>query len=295
MSLNIAIVTNSELRHKYFTDELSSRLNVKCIIIVKQKKVRQGLFLKIKEYGFLLTVLKMLSIFYNKYFSKSYIKQLKVIEKLYFGNYESSFDSLSNSVFTLDSVNNPRAISLIVENKIDIICNLGGDIAGREFIVSAKLFCLNIHSGLSPFYNGSQSAAWAFANHRPNFCGITLMKMNERIDGGDILAHYLPSIDINDTAAALFCKGIIGGVNAIVEYVNFVEHNGGVTGISQDRTFFYTRGMDWNIVNDIRLNLAYKKKIAKRYIRSEKYFFYFMNTDTNNRSLNPLLDFLLKK
>jgi hypothetical protein len=295
MSLNIAIVTNSELRHKYFVNELFSRLNVKCIIIVKQKNVRKGLFFKIKEYGFLLTGLKILSIFYNKYFSKSYIKQLKVIEKLYFGKYESIFDCLSNSVFTLDSVNNLKAISLIVENKIDIICNLGGDIAGREFIASAKLFCLNIHSGLSPFYNGSQSAAWAFANQRPNFCGITLMRMNERIDGGDILAHYLPSIDINDTAATLFCKGIIGGVNAIVEYVNFVEHNGPVTGISQGRTFLFTRGMDWNILNDVKLNLAYRKRLAIRYIRPEKYIFYFNNVDTNDRSLNLLLDFLLKK
>lgn len=295
MSLNIAIVTNSELRHKYFASELDARLNVKFIIVVKQNKNRQGFFLKTNEYGIALMCLKALSVLYNKYFDRSYMRRLKVTEKSYFEKYEPRFNNLKTPVYAVSSVNSDDVISMILKNKIDIICNLGGDIGGKEFISSAKIVCLNIHSGLSPFYNGSQSTAWAYANQRPNFCGITLMKMNERIDGGDILAHYLPSIEPNDTADTLFCKGIIGGVNTIVEYVTFVAQNFAVDGCAQKRTFLYTRGMDWNIVNDIKLNLAYRKKIAKIYLRPEKYLFHFKDINNKDIALISLCDVLLKK
>jgi folate-dependent phosphoribosylglycinamide formyltransferase PurN len=295
MSLNVAVVINSELRHKYFACELDKRVNVKCIFVVKQKIKRNGLLDKIRQQGFGLVLLKILSIIYNKYSSKSYIRKLKVTETIFFEKYDEEFNKLKNKVYCIKTVNDREVISLVFENNIDIICNLGGDIAKKDFIASARLLCLNIHSGLSPFYNGSQSTAWAFTNQRPNFCGITLMKMNERIDGGDILAHYLPSIDINDTADTLFCKGIVGGVNSIIECINYIQKYGLVKGIPQNRTFIFTRGIDWNIVYDIKLNLAYRDVLVKRYLRKEKYIFYFDNINNITNSISTLTDFLLKK
>ena len=88
---------------------------------------------------------------------------------------------------------------------------LGGDIIKNEFINSFK-YCFNFHSGISPFFNGNKTNFNACANFRPNFVGGTLMRMSEKIDGGDILMHYLPEINYNDNPGSLFVKGIIGAV-----------------------------------------------------------------------------------
>ena len=54
---------------------------------------------------------------------------------------------------------------------------------------------LNFHSGVSPLYNGSATILFAFANGHVHLCGGTLMTMSPVVDGGDVLAHFLPAIE----------------------------------------------------------------------------------------------------
>ena len=100
---------------------------------------------------------------------------------------------------------------MIKNNRIECIFFLGGDLARAEVINSVKL-CVNFHSGISPVYNGNKTTFHAVSNYRPNCNGETLMIMNE-IDGGDILMHFLTSINDEDRAEDLFMKGIIGSVS----------------------------------------------------------------------------------
>ncbi|NJO34095.1 MAG: hypothetical protein HC869_14095 [Rhodospirillales bacterium] len=77
---------------------------------------------------------------------------------------------------------------------------------------------LNFHSGISPIYNGSSTISFAFANGHPHLCGGTLMKMNAAVDGGEILAHYLPSVAAKDSPASLFMK-TVGGAATLYERI----------------------------------------------------------------------------
>ena len=295
MSLNVAVVTNSSWRHKYCACKLQEQLSVKCILIVEPQKPNNRIVRKMRQYGAVRVGLKVASKIYNRFSRNSYAHLLRAHEPVFFQGYDKKMAKLQAITYLTNSVNTPDTISLIKENKIDIICNLGGDIAKEEFINAARLFCLNIHSGVSPFYNGSASAAWTFSDHRPNFCGVTIMKMNERIDGGDILAHFLPDIHPEDKAHSLFFKGIAGGVNAMIKIVDDAEKFGIPTGIPQQRTVKFTRGMDWNIVNDIRLAEFHRSGKISWYCRDEKYFYYHGPSNKHGFALGPLLDFLLAK
>ena len=62
--------------------------------------------------------------------------------------------------------------------------------------------CLNIHASLLPKYRGAAPIQWAILDGR-NETGVTIMKMAEKLDTGDILAQRATPIAPGDTATTL--------------------------------------------------------------------------------------------
>ena len=116
------------------------------------------------------------------------------------------------------------------------------------------------------------------------------MKMNERIDGGKILSHYLVPIDKTDTPSTLYMKNFQGCLKLYTEYLNFGNFN--EEGIPQKKSFRYYRNIDWTIANDIKLSYLRKKEIIKRFSRKEKIIKYY--NDSSDKNLLELYDSILK-
>ncbi|PKF50407.1 hypothetical protein AT251_11915 [Enterovibrio nigricans] len=114
-------------------------------------------------------------------------------------------DLSKDRIFYEDDINSIESIEKIAAYNPDVVVCHGGPLYTKEFIDAFKLV-LNYHSGISPVYNGSDSHMFAFANGHPHLSGGTLMVMNPKIDGGDILAHYLPEIEDGDWPGRLFTK-----------------------------------------------------------------------------------------
>ena len=271
--MKIALVTNNKLHHKYWACEMNRMFDVKLIIIPYGEKntIQKIKSKKIFHYGFFWFILKALSLLYHQLSKNSFSKRNKQYEKEYFSEYEDKFSEINeNKIKHFETVNSTQAIKCIKDNEIDIICFLGGDIAGVEFIKSAKIITLNFHSGISPFYNGNKTIYHTFSDFRPNFAGGTLMVMNERIDGGEILSHYLVPLESNDSASQVFMKNIIGAVKLYSDAINLALQGQNLKGIKQKRTFKYVRNIDWTIINDIKINKFQDSKIINRYTRDEK-------------------------
>tara|TARA_Y100001954_G_C15828605_1_gene613627 strand:- start:10126 stop:11013 length:888 start_codon:yes stop_codon:yes gene_type:complete len=275
--MNIALVTNKDLHHKYWIRQLykKNKSKIKLIIIPKGKK--KTIFEKISDkkifyYGLFYLFLKLLSLFYNMFSFSVFSGSIRKAEKKYFINESKKFKEIpENLIRYVETVNCDESIKLIKKHKIHSIFFLGGDIAKNDFIKSASV-CLNYHSGLSPFYNGNKTIFHSVSDFRPNFAGGTLMKMNERIDGGEILMHFLPEINNEDNAADLFMKGIIGSVKLFQHYIDNYDHE--IKGIKQKKSFRYLRNIDWNITNDLRLLSFYKKDRMKIYSRDSEIISY---------------------
>jgi folate-dependent phosphoribosylglycinamide formyltransferase PurN len=297
--IKLAIVTNEELHHKYFAAELYAHFDVGIIIIPTGIK-GEGIFKKIRAkkllmYGRFWFLLKLSSLLFNKIYSRSMSGDIRRNEIIFFKDCEKRFNAIPpEKMVRVETVNSAIATDLIKKNAIDVICFLGGDIAKGEFINSAKICSLNYHSGLSPYYNGNKTIFHAVKDNRPNFAGGTLMYITERIDGGRILAHYLPEIQDDDTAASIFMKGIKGAVLLYTRFLEYILKNDLPVGVIQQKSFKYVRNIDWILTDDIKLRKFEKEGGMKLYRREEQIIEYYdiINNDISEvykRSLSIIL------
>ncbi len=86
------------------------------------------------------------------------------------------------------SVNDPDYIARIRALKPDIIMSVAGpEIFSAELLASARLGCINIHSGQLPTYRGMLPTFWQLLNGEPAAV-ITVHRMVEKLDAGEVLA-----------------------------------------------------------------------------------------------------------
>lgn len=128
----------------------------------------------------------------------------------------------------------------------DVTICLGGPVYPAGFIEASPLM-LNFHSGISPIYNGAASIQFAFSNGHPQFCGGTLMIMGTKVDGGEILGHFLPEITSGDGPSSLFSKTVEGGVKMYIRILESLESTPVIRRIAQKRPLFFTRGADFSL------------------------------------------------
>lgn len=288
--MKIAIVTNTNFRHKYFAVKLFNNSDVKLIIHPRTDKPLNVLerikSKKLSKYGILLFIAKYTSIIYNIICSGSMLRSIKRKEKAYFSVYDKEYYKIpAQFIHKVNTVNSPEVVKLIKKNDIDIIVFLGGDIAKKDLIKSAKVCSLNYHSGLSPFYNGNKTNFHAVSDFRPNFVGGTLMYINEKIDRGRIISHYLPEIKKDDSAADLFMRNIEGAVQLYLDYFKYLESAEKLPeGVEQKKSMKNTNNRDWNLNNDLRLAYFEKSKRMKYYCRKSKIIKYY-DLNSNDREL----------
>ena len=77
-----------------------------------------------------------------------------------------------------------------------------GQILPESILSIPKKGCINVHTSLLPKYRGAAPIHWAILNGDRN-TGITLMKMDQGLDTGDIIAQETTGILPNETAGEL--------------------------------------------------------------------------------------------
>jgi methionyl-tRNA formyltransferase len=81
---------------------------------------------------------------------------------------------------------------------------------------------LNVHFSLLPKYRGASPVAWAILGGEI-VTGITLFRLNERMDEGDIYAAVEEPIRPDDTAGALEARLAVLGAHLLVETIERIE------------------------------------------------------------------------
>ncbi len=90
-----------------------------------------------------------------------------------------------------------------------------GQILQRDILEAAPHGCLNIHASLLPRWRGVTPIQAAILNGDSE-TGITIMKMDEGIDTGDILQQQSITISPEDTGGILFQKLSVLGAETII-------------------------------------------------------------------------------
>ncbi|MGN1393174.1 MAG: methionyl-tRNA formyltransferase [Succinivibrionaceae bacterium] len=92
-----------------------------------------------------------------------------------------------------------------------------------EVLNAPKLGCINIHGSLLPKWRGAAPIQRAILNG-DKITGITIMKIAEKLDSGDILSIKEVSISDNETSESLFNKLAEIGKELLYDVVENIEN-----------------------------------------------------------------------
>jgi len=102
--------------------------------------------------------------------------------------------------------NNKVFVSLLKSLNPDIIVVVAyGKILPKEILELPKLGCLNVHASLLPKYRGAAPVQWAILKGEEE-TGITIMKLDEGLDTGEIILQEKVAIESVDTTETLMVK-----------------------------------------------------------------------------------------
>lgn len=102
-----------------------------------------------------------------------------------------------------------------------------GQMLSKEILEMPRYGCLNVHASLLPSYRGAAPIQWAVIRGEEE-SGVTIMRMNEGLDTGDILAKRAVPLEKDETGGSLFDRLSILGAALLVETLEAVA-SGNVT------------------------------------------------------------------
>ncbi len=127
-----------------------------------------------------------------------------------------------------------------------------GQILKREVLSIPRLFSVNLHGSLLPKYRGAAPTNWAIING-DKMTGVTTIRMNERMDEGDIILKQELPIDEEDTNITLSEKLSEIGAKILLKTIGLIESGAAVFKKQDGKKVTYAPklrkkdgGIDWN-------------------------------------------------
>lgn len=91
-----------------------------------------------------------------------------------------------------------------------------GQIITKEILELPRYGCINVHASLLPDYRGAAPIQWAVINGEKE-SGVTIMRMDEGLDTGDMIAKTVVVLAEQETGGSLFEKLSAAGAKLLVE------------------------------------------------------------------------------
>ncbi|MFZ5996231.1 MAG: methionyl-tRNA formyltransferase [Nitrospirota bacterium] len=166
-----------------------------------------------------------------------YISYSKTKVKNYnFANLKNIAEQYHIPYFPVDSVKGKRLIdfaNIIKKMNLDLLLVLGWYyMIPRSIRNLTKLGAWGIHASLLPNYSGGAPLVWAIINGEKE-TGVTLFRMDDGVDDGDIIAQKSFPIYFEDTIREVYQKAIDASKNILFSSLNEFEN---VTFTPQDKS-----------------------------------------------------------
>lgn len=121
--------------------------------------------------------------------------------------------------------NNNEVLEHLKSLELDFIIVVAyGKILPKSILDIPKYGCINVHASLLEKYRGAAPIQWAIANGEKK-TGVTIMKMDEGMDTGDIYSQLELEINFDDTYITLSKKLSEIGANLLIETLIKIVNN----------------------------------------------------------------------
>ena len=132
-------------------------------------------------------------------------RRQQAFRSVFFPEGESGLMPRRDILSWVPSHNGPECLELLAALKPDIVVVYGTLIIGRKVIAACPRI-INIHTGYSPNYRGSDTVFWALHNADMDYMGVTVHRLDAGVDTGAILARGRPEMNVGDREATLWAK-----------------------------------------------------------------------------------------
>lgn len=130
---------------------------------------------------------------------------------------------LGIKIFQPPEINSKDAVDYLKTFNADMFIVVSfGQILSEEVLKIPKLSCINVHASLLPKYRGAAPINRAIYNGEKE-TGITIMKMNKKMDEGDIILQNKIDIGDHDDAVRLSKMLSDKGVQALKEAIELIN------------------------------------------------------------------------
>jgi hypothetical protein len=153
------------------------------------------------------------------------------------------------------SHNGKRCLDLLAAVQPDVIAVYGTVVIKAKVMAAARKGILNMHTGISPRYRGSDTIFWPLYHEEPEWVGVTIHRLEAGIDSGPVLATAKPEITADDDEDTLFAKCVKLGCQHYVEAIRALA-----IGTARETPQDLTQGREYRFVDR---TVAADKKVER--------------------------------
>lgn len=192
-------------------------------------------------------------------------------EREFFGNVERETLLASVPVLhtTMEELNSQKTIEFIKSVDADMLLTYGVHMVSDEVISCYEGKAFNIHGGLSPWYRGNTTLFWPFYFLKPNYAGMTIHRLTQKLDGGDILHHSVPTLEYNDTMHVVACKAVKKVAEDICKILDCRDNGAAFHCSQQKNSGKLFLGKDWTPQTLRVIYELFDDKIVDMYLNGE--------------------------
>jgi methionyl-tRNA formyltransferase len=245
--MRLVILTSEGLEHRYVVSVLADNFPdaLKAVVVARPQpqqvlaKIRKHL----KQYTPPQLCSRGLAKCYLAMTRKAGRREEAFARQLFAGNQSVSMPR-PELLRIVPSHNGKECEALLKEVRPDIIAVYGTAVIKPHIIKLAGVRALNMHTGISPRYRGSDTVFWPLYNEEPEWIGVTVHVLDEGIDSGPIIYTGRPEIDDEDDEDRLFAKCTIVGAGLYAEAIRRV-----MAGVAQLIPQELTTGRQYKLVD----------------------------------------------
>ncbi len=162
-------------------------------------------------------------LFYS-FFTLYFFELLSIIKNTLINIFRES--TIIKGIIKIEDINSKEFYNLVLEKKYDLIVSYSCPQIFKKdtlnFLKKEKIDIVNFHPGILPKYKGIFINFYCLENKEKEI-GITLHKISEKIDSGEIISVYKIPIETKDTVFTLYKKIFLSKTS--LEYVKHCIEN----------------------------------------------------------------------
>ncbi|HTB05936.1 MAG TPA: formyltransferase family protein [Bacteroidia bacterium] len=189
--MRIIFVGRDNSFNRKIVQEFSTEHQILCCLFIEPersswKSKSEKISRRIKKYGLLQASDELAFHLFDRFF-------LRTKEPIFWKTrpeYYNNSINLSYPIHQVDDINNKKWVAFCNSLSPDIILATCSHVIFKpELYNTPALGTFVIHEGLTPEYRGLHTPLWALMKKEFQYIGYTVIKVNDQIDGGEILTQ----------------------------------------------------------------------------------------------------------